>query len=139
MNLNISITALLQLLNDANRIVAIWNSGTSNDSIADRLKQLVPLSVPILEQIAALYFPKIAPQLHSVAGALVGNPNAVKYLQSALNILVSPSPNLAVDGIYGPRTLAAVHAFQKQNGFDTTGFLSETEDAVLAKLLTEKK
>lgn len=40
----------------------------------------------------------------------------VKRLQSILNQRISPSPNVSVDGLFGPATAAAVVVFQNANG-----------------------
>lgn len=40
----------------------------------------------------------------------------VKRLQGILNQKLSPSPNISVDGLFGPATAAAVVVFQKANG-----------------------
>lgn len=45
----------------------------------------------------------------------------VKVLQSALNKLPSTDPKLVVDGAFGPRSAAAVKAFQTSAGLPATG------------------
>ncbi|WP_044170971.1 peptidoglycan-binding domain-containing protein [Kamptonema formosum] len=45
----------------------------------------------------------------------------VKNLQGSLNLVVQPSPELPRNQFYGPRTEAAVKAFQKQYKLSETG------------------
>jgi len=40
----------------------------------------------------------------------------VRQLQSMLNAVLKPSPNLTVDGVFGPRTRAALHRLQLARG-----------------------
>jgi peptidoglycan hydrolase-like protein with peptidoglycan-binding domain len=45
----------------------------------------------------------------------------VEYLQEQLNYQLRPSPGLTVDGNFGPATLKAVFAYQKQEGIQQDG------------------
>lgn len=112
---------------------------SSNSDLTAKIKQVAAPLVPFLEQMGAKMFPKAAQALHLV-GAVVSSfdPNLTKWLQGGLNKIVSPSPNLVVDGIYGPRTTAAVEAAQKQLNLTIDGIAgSVTQTAIqnaLAKL-----
>ena len=55
----------------------------------------------------------------------------VEALQRALNAKVQPSPELTVDGDYGPGTAGAVMAWQRQQGWPATG---AADERVLASL-----
>ena len=55
----------------------------------------------------------------------------VEFLQRTLNARLQPSPELGVDGDFGPATEAAVRRFQEANGQPTTG----SADALLWKAL----
>lgn len=55
----------------------------------------------------------------------------VRTLQERLNARVHPSPGLTVDGIFGPKTRAAVVAFQGQNWLDPDGIVGPITHAAL--------
>ena len=137
MNFTIIFAALMQLINDLPQILSIWNAATSNASAAVKIKEITPLSAPILEQIGSTLFPNLAPELHVVAGAMTMNLNAIQWLQESLNIVNKPLVPLHVDGVVGPLTLAQIHAFQAAHGFDTTGFMSDAENALIMALLAQ--
>jgi Putative peptidoglycan binding domain len=81
------------------------------------LQTTAPQIIPQLASIGAALFPKVAPEMQVVAAASATfDPNVTKWLQAALNKLVTPSPNLTVDGVYGPATRAPVEAAQKKLG-----------------------
>jgi len=81
------------------------------------LETAVPQIVPQLASLGASLFPKVAPEMQAVAAASATfDPNVTKWLQASLNKLLTPSPNLVVDGVYGPKTRDAVEAAQKKVG-----------------------
>lgn len=55
----------------------------------------------------------------------------VRTLQTKLNEQLFPRPNLAVDGIFGPLTRAAVVAFQRQAGLAQDGIVGPRTRAAL--------
>jgi putative chitinase len=60
------------------------------------------------------------------------DPNVTKWLQASLNKLLTPSPNLEIDGIYGPKTREAVETAQKKLGIPVDGWAGEvTQGAIL--------
>lgn len=60
----------------------------------------------------------------------------VAVLQVQLNAKGSPSPGLAVDGQFGPITLGAVTAFQRQAGLSPDGVVGPLTHGALAQGLT---
>jgi len=100
------------------------------------LETAVPQIVPQLASLGASLFPKVAPELQAVAAASATfDPNVTKWLQGSLNKLLTPSPNLEVDGVYGPKTQEAVEAAQKQLGIPVDGWAGEvTQGAIIAAL-----
>ena len=63
--------------------------------------------------------------------------NDVRNLQEMLNLVVSTSPKLNTDGIFGPKTQARVLQFQKNSGLQADGVVGPiTRDALVAAVLT---
>jgi len=119
-------------------IKEIIDAAISNDDLAAKVKTVAAPLVGFLEGLGAKLFPKAAPALHLVGGVLAAfDPNTTKWLQGALNNVLSPSPNLVVDGIYGPRTRAAVEQFQKDHGLVIDGIAGAITQAALGALLTK--
>lgn len=60
-----------------------------------------------------------------------------RWVQDALNKVLVPSPNLDVDGDYGPRTIVAIKLFQMAHGLTVDGLVGDATinalDAELAK------
>ncbi|TWT88875.1 ECF RNA polymerase sigma factor SigW [Pseudobythopirellula maris] len=54
-----------------------------------------------------------------------GNASHVRSLQSLLNRELDPSHGLAVDGDFGPKSEAALKAFQRQRGVKPTGIVDD--------------
>src|SRR5262249_5991896 len=87
------------------------------------LQTAVPQVVPQLASLGATLFPKVAPEMQAVAAASATfDPNVTKWLQASLNKLLTPSPNLVVDGIYGPTTREAVEAAHNKLGIPADGW-----------------
>ncbi|TWT78432.1 D-alanyl-D-alanine carboxypeptidase DacB precursor [Posidoniimonas polymericola] len=61
----------------------------------------------------------------------------VESLQRMLNARLKPSPDLGVDGDFGPNTERAVIKFQKQAGVEATGEVGPDTWRALGPLLTE--
>jgi hypothetical protein len=101
------------------------------------LEKAAPQIVPQLASLGASLFPKVAPEMQAVAAASATfDPNVTKWLQASLNKLLTPSPNLEVDGVYGPKTQEAVEAAQKKLGIPVDGWAGEvTQGAIQAALM----
>jgi hypothetical protein len=73
----------------------VLDESTSNEDAATKLKALSPDLPNALETIGSTLFPKAAPNLRIIAGAIGAfDPNVTKWLQQSLNKLLKPSPNL---------------------------------------------
>jgi len=81
---------------------------------------------PVSTQATPVITPIVRP---TVAPVSAGNAS-VAALQSRLNSL-GANPPLAVDGISGPMTLAAVKAFQSANGITPDGVVGPITQAAL--------
>ena len=62
---------------------------------------------------------------------------AVEDLQRTLNARLSPSPNLGVDGDFGPATQAAVIRFQRQHHITANGVVGPATWQALGPLVTQ--
>ncbi len=113
---------------------------SSNLDLAGKIKLISGSLAALLEEIGGALFPNAKPELHLVGGAIAAfDPNVTKWLQGALNALVTPklNPQLVVDGIYGPHTRDAVSAFQKQMGLVVDGLAGQITQAAISIALTK--
>jgi peptidoglycan hydrolase-like protein with peptidoglycan-binding domain len=64
----------------------------------------------------------------------------ITRLQTVLNHVLDPSPKLAVDGIFGPKTLEAVLAFQKHVGVAADGIVGPmTSKSLVGSVVRQTK
>lgn len=102
------------------------------------LQTTAPEIIPQLASIGAALFPKVSPEMQVVAAASATfDPNVTKWLQAALNKIVTPSPNLVVDGIYGLKTREAVEAAQKKLGIAVDGWAGEITQGAIQMALSK--
>ncbi len=111
----------------------------SNDDLVTKVQKIAGPFAPLLEKIGGSLFPAAKPGLHIAAVVMTSfDPSTTKWVQGSMNLLVTPSPNLTVDGLYGAKTRAAVQAFQTQNGIAVDGWAGRLTqgliDALMAKL-----
>ena len=126
------------LIQFASPVKGILDQADTNNGVVGAIKNLAGPVAGILEQIGASLFPKVAPEFHIAAAAMATfDPNITKWIQGALNKLVTPSPPLVVDGIYGPMTREAVSQFQANNGLVVDGWSGRITQGLLDTLLTK--
>jgi peptidoglycan hydrolase-like protein with peptidoglycan-binding domain len=137
MNLIVLLPLLMQALPTIQKIL----SGASNNQVitANIQRQMPQDIVAALTQIGMQLFPKVSPALQIVAAVLAvySKPSDIKDLQTALNKLVKPSPNLTVDGVYGAKTRDAVEALQEQLGLTIDGVAGHATKAAIAAELAK--
>ncbi len=129
--------AILQLaMTYGGPIKAAIDEAISNDDLLTKITAIAKPMIPLLTDIGAKLFPKASTTLHTIGGVLAAfDPNTTKWLQGALNVAVTPSPNLVVDGMYGPLTRAAVESLQKQLGLVVDGLAGAVTQAALQAFL----
>lgn len=130
------LTFLPSIVSAVSTIKSIIDVANSNLDVVTKIKTAVPGLVSLLESYAAQAFPQVAPELHVAAAVMTAfDPNVTKWVQGSLNVLLSPSPALTVDGIYGPKTTAAVQALQAKLGLKVDGWAGVlTQNAISAAL-----
>ncbi len=120
-------------------VKSILDAATGNDSIVAKIKEISTPLAGILETVGESLFPKAAPALRVAAGAMAAfDPDVTKWLQGSLNALIVPSPNLVVDGLYGPKTRAAVEQLQAANGLRVDGWAGSITQAAIAAALAKR-
>ena len=120
-------------------IKSIIDEASSNDTIVTKIKALSAPFASVLANVGAQFFPKAAPALQVAAAAMASfDTNVTKWVQGALNVYLSPSPNLVVDGVYGPKTKAAVELLQAKLGLTVDGWAGQVTQAAIAQLLVKK-
>ena len=119
-------------------VKGILDAATSNESIVAKIKDVSAPLAGVLDEVGAFLFPKVAPGLHVAAGAVAAfDPDVTKWLQGSLNVLLDPSPNLVVDGRYGPMTRDAVERLQAKLGLKVDGWAGEITKAAIAAALAK--
>ncbi len=143
MNWTLVIQLISGLMGLVPQIVSAWNSAPQK-GLAGVGRVIANTSVvPQLTELGAVLFPKLSPELHAAAAALVvAHPDNTSWVQSALNVVASTgyitlTAQLATDGIYGPKTKAAVEQVQSKLNLAMTGFVGDVEYNAIAALLSK--
>ena len=119
-------------------IKEIIDKATSNDSIVEKITAISKPLATVLEGVGGQFFPQAKPQLQVAAAAMAAfDTDVTKWLQGSLNALLTPSPNLVVDGVYGPKTKAAVTALQQKLGLTVDGWAGKVTQAAITAALTK--
>lgn len=124
------------LISAASTIKSIVDIANSNADVVTKVTAALPTLANALETYGGQFFPNAKPQFRIAAAAMTAfDPNVTKWLQGALNTLLDPSPNLVVDGSYGPKTKAAVEQVQQKLGLTVDGWAGQlTQAAIMAAL-----
>lgn len=135
-----NVLAVVQLVAGlAPTIKSILDAATGNESIVTKIKDISTPLAGILETVGEMLFPKAAPALRVAAGAMAAfDPDVTKWLQGSLNVLITPPPYLIVDGLYGPKTRAAVEQLQANLGLRVDGWAGSITQAAIAAALAKR-
>lgn len=113
-----------------------WQTATSNQSFLTKVEQELPVLAKYAPAIVQQIYPQGASSAQQLATAAVAlNAQLVRYAQQACNLILSPSPALQVDGMYGPKTKAAVEQLQKTLGLTADGIIGKLTEAAIKKAL----
>lgn len=141
MNWQVILSAIMGIVELAPKIKALWDSSAGFGKIA---QLLTSPALRGLEQIGVELFPKADAAVQKVLAAIhLGYPDSTKWVQRALNAgqslgFIDFGAPLVVDGIFGPKTKAAVAALQAKLGIKITSAVTEAEYAALNLLLNGK-
>src|SRR5258708_21541827 len=114
------------IIQAASSIKGLIDMAVSHTDLITKIKAEFSGIAGLMEQYGAQFFPKVAPELHIAAAAMTAfDPNVTKWVQGCLNSWNVPSPNLVVDGHYGPKTKAAVEVFQTAHGLAVDGWAGQ--------------
>lgn len=144
MNIGSIISLITGIIPLATQIGKAWEASSGFGKIAGILNALSMPAAKSLEEIGAEMFPKAAAAVQKVLAAIhLGYPTATKWIQTALNAgqslgYISFGAPLVVDGIFGPKTMAAVEALQTKLGVSANGAVTEAEYAALNLLKAGK-
>jgi len=139
------IAAISSFLPLAGKIAALWQSSAGFTKIADEVATAAPSALRMIEDFAGQMWPAVEKKVQQVLGALhLWAPDSTKWVQEALNAaqalgFIKFGPPLAVDGIWGNKTFAAVVALQTRLGVPVlTGAVTDLEYKALNALLEGK-
>ena len=130
------VTGLLPL---ATQIGQLWENSAGFAKIAATL--LNSPALKSLEEVGAAMFPGVDKAIQTVLAALhLAYPQSTKWIQTSLNAIQSLGvikfgDPLVVDGLFGPKTFAAVVVLQAHLGLKVTGAVTDLEYAAINKLL----
>lgn len=117
-------------------IIQIWNTATSNADLLSKVEAELPVIAQYAPAIVADILPAEAPAAQQLATAAVAlNAQVIRYVQQACNLLLTPSPGLQVDGMYGPKTKAALVLLQTQLKITPDGIIGKITEAAIKEAL----
>lgn len=132
------LTLLPLIVQAATTIKDIIDIANSNADVVSKVRDAFPKLAQVLEEYGAQFFPKVKPELHAAAAVMAAfDPSVTKWLQGALNSLLDPSPGLVVDGLYGPKTRAAVEQLQAKFGLTVDGWAGQLTQAAISAALAK--
>jgi peptidoglycan hydrolase-like protein with peptidoglycan-binding domain len=122
------------IISVAGTVKSLIDIAQNNDDLVTKIKESLPTIAHALEEYGAKFFPGVKDELRIAAAAMAAfDPNITKWLQESLNLAMDPSPKLVVDGIYGPKTKAAVELAQTKLGLPVDGWAGQlTQSAIYA-------
>lgn len=121
-------------------VETIVTEAQTNDDIITKIQKLSPTLAGVLTGIGGELFPSAKPTLQLIGGLVASfSPSTVKWIQGSLNTLLGSalSPQLVVDGSYGPKTIAAVEQLQTQYGIAIDGIAGQVTQGLIQALVNK--
>lgn len=122
---------ILQVIDLIPKITAQVKAG---GNVVDKVKQIAPEVLPVLQDLGNTFFPGLSPENAVNAGATVLTIDLVRSIQSKLNAkgyTDDAGAALVPDGSYGSKTKQAVSKFQKDHGLTVDGWAGSLTQAAL--------
>lgn len=139
--MSLSVLSIVSLVTEFyGPVQTIIAEAQTNDDIITKIKKLSPGLASVLEGIGSELFPQAAPTLHIIGGLVASfDPSTVKFIQGGLNTLLGSalSPQLVVDGKYGPKTIAAVEQLQTKYGIKVDGIAGQVTQGLIQALVNK--
>ena len=126
-------TVALCVLTDNNEDTRWTDENAGNRLCAEIAKAAYEVLAPKPEEAKSLS----AAEAQSTELKIGATGELVEALQRTLNARAEPTPNLSVDGDYGPATESAVKAFQKQKQIDASGVVDAKTWQALGALMDQ--
>lgn len=127
-----TLAQVLDLIRYAGAVKSALDIASSNVDTVNKIAGAAKPVLSLLETIGAKLFPAAAKEIHAVGGAIAAyDPDTTKWIQGACNSILSLSPALDVDGIYGPLTRDAVTKLQQKLGLKQDGLAGRITQAAV--------
>lgn len=121
------------------QVASALQTATSNADVLTKIEQLAPTVGSLVSSVGAALFPKSSAALQQIGGAIAAfDPNTTMWVQKTCNQLLATAAGyvpLAVDGHYGPKTIAAVEQLQAKYGLAVDGIAGKVTQQVIAGVL----
>jgi len=137
---------ILKILSYAPTVINLIRTAASLKSVPAFFAAEAPDLAKLFQEMGAALWPKGAPVWQTAAAIMSAySPDTVKWVQNAINDILASNPQLqakisqalAVDGLYGPLTTAAVEAVQSLFGLTVDGIAGDATQALLQGLIAK--
>jgi peptidoglycan hydrolase-like protein with peptidoglycan-binding domain len=142
MNMMAILSLVAGLIPIATKIGQLWQSSAGFSAIAQAIAS--SSAITELESVGAAIWPAADKAVQKVLAAIhLAAPQSTQWAQTSLNTIqaagvISFGAPLVVDGVFGPKTFAAVVVLQAKVGLKPTGAVADAEYKAINALLEGK-